>query len=217
PDVNADFQIWLNSSHIPWQTISGNLNIIRSGGKWGLSVDGSNTMSTIDATVGTTYLITAKVNFTPSNTTIALYVNPTIGTTPSNPTITATSISPLLFYSIGMYLNSNTSSVSIDEMRIGKTYSDVTPQGLITNINSLNKISLSVYPNPATDYITLQIGKNGEKADLNIIDMEGGVLISHKSLEDGSKISLANLNNGNYIVRIVSNFKTVVKQFIVKK
>ena len=222
PDVNADFQIWLNSSHIPWQSQKpGNLFIIRKGGKWGLTLDGPDTapatVSSIDATVGTTYLLTAKVNFTASNTTISLYVNPTIGTTPTVPTATATSTSPLLFYSIGMFLNSNANSVSLDEMRIGKTYSDVTPQGISTNINNLNEFSLSVYPNPATEYLTLQTGKNGAKADLCIIDMEGRVLMANKSLENGSRISLANLNNGNYMLKIVSNCETKVRQLIIKK
>jgi len=134
PDVNADFQIWLNSSHIAWETKSGNLNIIRSAGKWGLGINGTNTLSSIDATVGSTYLIAAKVNFASSNTTITLYVNPTLGVTPATAAATSSSTSPLLFYSIGMYLNSNANSVSIDEMRIGKTFADVTP--LVADVTS---------------------------------------------------------------------------------
>jgi chitodextrinase len=134
PDVNGDFQIWLNSSHIAWETKSGNLNIIRSAGKWGLGINGTNTLSSIDATVGSTYLIAAKVNFASSNTTITLYVNPTLGVTPATAAATASSTSPLLFYSIGMYLNSNANSVSIDEMRIGKTFADVTP--LVADVTS---------------------------------------------------------------------------------
>ena len=99
--------------------------------KFALSIkDGSDEQyyaSSKEAVVGETYLIVLKMEFGTPNK-ISLFVNPTLGTEPTNPDATGeTSSSELPFACLGWYPHHNEQRASFDEVRFGKTYAAVTP------------------------------------------------------------------------------------------
>jgi Fibronectin type III domain len=127
-------------------------------GTWTLNEwNGSTTLSSLTypsftSAVGATTLVVIKVNYASSATTYTVYLNPTPGTHPAPTdglaltTSTAQKFTGLTFY------GGNAASLSIDEMRIGGTYADVTPAdapdttppSVPTNFNASNTTSTSV-------------------------------------------------------------------------
>jgi hypothetical protein len=88
--------------------------------------------------------------------------------------------------------------------------------GIITNpagINELasSEVSISVYPNPATDYVTVS-NPSSVKATLTLSDVTGRVISSAK-IDNGSTttINVSTLPGGVYIYSIVDANNTSVK------
>ena len=74
--------------------------------------------------------------------------------------------------------------------------------------------TLSVYPNPAAEYINVKFDNNKTyKAD--IVDLNGRV-VKTISVSSGSQINVADLNSGHYLLILKDNQDTKVAR-IVKK
>lgn len=69
---------------------------------------------------------------------------------------------------------------------------------------------LSVYPNPATDVLHLNV--NGTVENVSIFNMTGALVMQSAETE----VNVADLVSGNYFVKVVVDGKTTVKQFIKK-
>jgi hypothetical protein len=83
-------------------------------------------------------------------------------------------------------------------------------------INSIDASVVSVYPNPANDFIYLSNVKNSE---VFIYSLSGELMIQEKTngLND-ARISLSELNSGSYIVRIVTEHgESIVKKLEIMK
>jgi hypothetical protein len=72
-------------------------------------------------------------------------------------------------------------------------------------------INIKVYPNPATDYITVETSDlNGIDAYFQLYDLQGRLIISRKIQEnDNQNIALNTLQKGMYIFRIVNSQTTI--------
>lgn len=79
-----------------------------------------------------------------------------------------------------------------------------------TGVDEAAVVSVSIAPNPATDMVEVY-GVTPTRVD--VISMEGVIL---KSCEESS-FSVADLQNGNYIVRIVSEEGVTMKRLVVRK
>ena len=77
--------------------------------------------------LGTTALLVVRFDFTAGNDTFRLYVNPTPGgTEPSVADATKTNLDLATF--IGVSISTGAAATwSVDEMRVGNTFADVTP------------------------------------------------------------------------------------------
>jgi len=74
-------------------------------------------------------------------------------------------------------------------------------------------ITFSVYPNPTTDYLSLQYDESTlQNADLVITNYNGQVVFNSNTLTD--RIDVSNLNSGVYILQITSENKTGFSRFI---
>ncbi len=71
--------------------------------------------------------------------------------------------------------------------------------GIIENTNHLDEIDVSFYPNPATDYIILDIPSQAELVEVDIIDLTGKTIVRHTNIQ---RIPLENLPNGVYFIRM---------------
>jgi hypothetical protein len=85
-----------------------------------------------------------------------------------------------------------------------------------TGINNFSRenINLSIYPNPASDLLTIESEKTFKS--LEIINMEGQQVYSKCSVTNFSEINLLNLPKGQYFIRLNYNDGVVTKKVIVK-
>ena len=82
--------------------------------------------------------------------------------------------------------------------------------------HSIN-LELSAYPNPTTDYLTLNVG-NFELSTLNfqLYDISGKLIESRKIISSSETIGLENLPSATYFLKVTNNTK-VVKTFKIIK
>ncbi len=91
---------------------------------------------------------------------------------------------------------------------------------VITGIKEASDISLeiSVYPNPATGFVNLRVGKyDRDNLVYKLFDMNG-MLFQEKMVEgDETQIQLGNILPGTYLLKIVDNQKEIKTFKIIKK
>ncbi|TBT97190.1 hypothetical protein CWI39_3117p0010 [Hamiltosporidium magnivora] len=86
---------------------------------------------------------------------------------------------------------------------------------VVNSINNISKLDLSIYPNPFTEYISVD-NKLGEKLNYIITDMSGKI-ISIGSLDPGTNtINLYDLSKGIYNISI-NNSETIESYKIIKE
>jgi GH18 family chitinase len=85
-------------------------------------------------------------------------------------------------------------------------------------IPNLAKISgLSIYPNPASNYIIIETSTPDQTAIIEIIDVQGCLMENFNYrivLDEGAKIDISSLNRGEYICRVTSPEGIFSKLFI---
>ena len=80
----------------------------------------------------------------------------------------------------------------------------------------LADIDVSLYPYPATDYLTL-VAHEALFNELFIMDLQGRIILSHKTQDTRIDLDLTGLNPGNYLVNVLlSNGKSGTKSVIVR-
>jgi len=72
--------------------------------------------------------------------------------------------------------------------------------------------TFSIAPNPANDYII--ITAKGDFNNIEVLSFLGQVVLSQTNVGNSAKLDIANLTNGVYFVRIISNNGTSVKKFV---
>ncbi len=92
-------------------------------------------------------------------------------------------------------------------------YIHTTPEGIGENI--LNQNSVKLYPNPAQESVTVTL-PDGIDAEMLLTDISGKVIL-RKRVSSDHTISLQELNNGIYLVRILdlNNKSMIIKKLIV--
>ncbi len=72
---------------------------------------------------------------------------------------------------------------------------------LDTNHPADQKAKIKVYPNPASDYIKLNVVKNVDK--IKILNMVGKTIKRFNVVESGEKYNIANMPKGLYLVQLL--------------
>jgi hypothetical protein len=70
-----------------------------------------------------------------------------------------------------------------------------------TGIENINATAVSVYPNPATDYLTITLSGNVYQATFTLYDMQGRMLIKEE-VKNEDMISVNNLASGIYVYSV---------------
>jgi hypothetical protein len=85
-----------------------------------------------------------------------------------------------------------------------------------TNIADLIDVELSIFPNPATNYIDVFIGGSLDSYSyLEIYDMQGRKLINVQVLENNLRLNLDKLEKGTYLLKLNSNNEQqIIKRFL---
>jgi len=82
----------------------------------------------------------------------------------------------------------------------------------IQDIGSRNEIN--IYPNPATDKITIETSEVSIKGTLKIMNIEGQPLLMRQSTTVKTQLDISNLPNGIYFVRLTNERTVTMVKFI---
>lgn len=76
----------------------------------------------------------------------------------------------------------------------------------------------SIYPNPASNVITLNLNKtNNEALDLNVYSISGTLVKSEMLKQNQHETNIADLPNGVYLVTIKSKNETETKKLVIQR
>ncbi len=83
-----------------------------------------------------------------------------------------------------------------------------------TGINDINKIEISVYPNPVLDVLTIE---NAINSNVKIFNLLGTLVLSKNNIDKKQTIDVSNLKNGTYFVEISSKNSIKTTKIIITK
>ena len=78
-------------------------------------------------------------------------------------------------------------------------------------------ISLSVFPNPTSDFLTLKVEDyNNEALSYNLIDEQGKLILSKQITNQETQVAMSTLARGSYFINIVQTNKQIQTFKIIK-
>jgi len=114
----------------------------------------------------------------------------------TNWTAPAEGTGDITVYAAGIASNSNGNSGGDGGATSSMTFSESAPN----SINEISEDEMSIYPNPATDYIYIDTELNTEAMTYEIRNLQGQIVLSSKV--QNFSINIANLTKGLYIATI---------------
>jgi hypothetical protein len=104
----------------------------------------------------------------------------------------------------GNYLSSSLSAINAVTMGV-------------TGINNPGTSGISIYPNPATDFVVINIAtENFAGATITVNDTKGRTVIERMISSSDSKLDISNLESGVYIISIKSDSLNQISKLIVR-
>ncbi|MBN8702677.1 MAG: T9SS type A sorting domain-containing protein [Bacteroidetes bacterium] len=92
---------------------------------------------------------------------------------------------------------------------------------IITSANSMTENEqedqLQVFPNPATDMLTILVPNGIEITNLELVDLFGNELINIKTLETPVRINTSAIANGYYFLRAQTATNSITKKIVIAK
>ncbi len=114
---------------------------------------------------------------------------------------TPTAISAATNYTVTAYNSSGSSTATVN-----------ISVGTLNNNNVTMQNSLKLFPNPASNSITIE-SSNLRNADLQVLDMMGRILL-HKKLDNTTVIDISNLPAATYLFKIYSDEGTAISKVV---
>lgn len=81
------------------------------------------------------------------------------------------------------------------------------------SIDEEEKLSVDIYPNPAEDYVQIDLGSNYKSADIELIDLSGRTLIS-KSIGKSERVDIKGIPSGVYVLMLSSEDEKISRKII---
>lgn len=169
---------------------------------------------------GTTYFVVVGYTFgdpsTASDDSVSLWVNPTIGAAQPAATITdthtGTDLTSLSNFVLRQDSTTETPSMSVDELRIGTTWAQVTGGTLGTSHNTI--AGLKMYPNPVSNgTLFIETAANAERT-VTVFDVLGKQILNTTTSDNAVNVSA--LHAGVYIVNITEEGKTASRKLVIR-
>lgn len=123
----------------------------------------------------------------------------------------ATNIGNITFYCAGNAANKNNSQSGDFIYTKSQVLTPAPPDGIKDEVFAKH---ISIYPNPATDYLQIANVNAGAEMTVSIMDLKGSVISKKENVTVNDRIELNELNAGSYLLRIEADGKMAVKQFI---
>lgn len=83
-----------------------------------------------------------------------------------------------------------------------------------TGVETVSFMNVQMYPNPATDYVTIE---NAEGATVVVYNILGSVVSTSVSNNSNYQLNLTNLPKGSYIVRVQKGAQQITKKLTIVK
>ncbi len=95
----------------------------------------------------------------------------------------------------------------------GESAAEVVSFTITIDVDGMDAANISAYPNPATDYVILDIEGS---CNVEIFNTVGDIIKSIESYTSGSEINIEGLEAGAYFFRITNNENAIIKKVIVQ-
>lgn len=189
------------------------------GTTYDIAITNSGSASTFTSTkynVGDNVLIV--MSYSTDDGTINAWVNPAgadLGGSAPAPTISDSDATPntsVNLFSLRQDSTGETPAMTFDELRIGTSWDDVTPNTLSTE--EFNTNTFKVYPNPsATGYVNIT-SANDAVTSVAVYDILGKEVLNNTL--DNDRLNVSSLQAGVYILKISQNNASVTKKLVIK-
>lgn len=83
--------------------------------------------------------------------------------------------------------------------------------------NGLNQVEMNLYPNPASDYINLEIMDFDPSMIVNVMDLSGRLVSTELLSGSTTRINTQNLSSGMYLLEVQTDYSKSVIRFEVQK
>jgi len=84
----------------------------------------------------------------------------------------------------------------------------------VVGIKQLTPASISMYPNPARDKITIEIAEGQAPSQLSILNLNGEEVLTSSLIKPKTQIDISNLAGGVYFVRLTNDKTVEVGKFV---
>lgn len=107
-----------------------------------------------------------------------------------------------------------------DNMHQGTGF-ELSYYGLITSVNQYDNVEINIYPNPATNYINVEVAaEDAQEFNASVVDMMGKTVYTdqfgHNGGTESYKIPVNNLAKGIYFLHLNNANGSHVQKFVVK-
>ena len=79
-----------------------------------------------------------------------------------------------------------------------------------------NTTTMTLYPNPASEKVTIALSRVESGAKVVVSDMQGRVILSDNMTSDTYELSVENLSSGVYYIRVIDGTSIHTQKWIVK-
>jgi len=83
-------------------------------------------------------------------------------------------------------------------------------------INSWLESSVTLYPNPAREYVDIRVDGDVNMTSMEVYDVYGKLINTVNVIENPARINVSGLANGMYFVRVTTEQGAVTKTFVKK-
>ena len=85
----------------------------------------------------------------------------------------------------------------------------------VVNVPEMEKNNMTVYPNPATNNFTVNLGDNDAKATIQLFNIVGQQVYS-ETITGSAQVNVANLHSGVYMLKVNQNGNVTTTKVVVK-
>lgn len=94
-------------------------------------------------------------------------------------------------------------------------YQDVVTCGPVGMNEIDNNNTISIYPNPANEFLTISLmAESADATTIYIINALGEIVLTEKATSSNTTLNTSNLTNGIYFIKVESKIRSAIKKFI---
>ena len=121
----------------------------------------------------------------------------------------ATDVGNVKFYAATVSANGNGSNDNGDKVALTST-SDFS----VLSLAKENQLDFTVFPNPVSEYLNIQLPTGTTNANISVFDMTGKLIRNNAISVGNTKVGVSDLSTGVYILKLNSEGKLGSRQFI---